>query len=144
MKPTIYALGFFDGVHLGHQALLHTCRELAEQNHCLAGVITFTTHPDALVAGKAPCLLHTAEDRRLLLSGYGMDIVVELPFDEKLMQTHWLAFLTDLVEGGAAGLFVAAISDLAQAAAVRQKNWRPFAKNKICPMPLCPSRKWMG
>ncbi len=102
-KKTIYALGFFDGVHLGHQALLGACRELAEQNDCDAGVITFTTHPDSLVSGEKPALLNSLENRRLLLYGYKMDRVVELPFDEKLKNTHWSAFLSDLMENGAAG-----------------------------------------
>ena len=58
-KKTIYALGFFDGVHLGHQALLAACRHLADNHHCDAGVITFTTHPDTLVTGESPCLLNS-------------------------------------------------------------------------------------
>ena len=40
-EKTIYALGFFDGVHLGHQALLTACRELAKTHGCKAGVVTF-------------------------------------------------------------------------------------------------------
>ena len=102
-KKTIYALGFFDGVHLGHQALLSACRELAAKNNCNAGVITFTNHPDSLVSGKTPALLNSMEDRRLLLLTGGMDYVAELPFDEELMRTHWAAFLRGLVEQGAAG-----------------------------------------
>ena len=102
-EQTIYALGFFDGVHLGHQALLKYCRSLAESHGCKAGAVTFTTHPDGLVAGKTPALLTTNEDKKRLLYAYGMDTVVELPFDRTLMATHWSAFLTQLVEIGAAG-----------------------------------------
>ena len=60
-KPTIYALGFFDGVHLGHQALLTACRHLADKQDCDAGVVTFTTHPDSLVTGESPCNLNPNE-----------------------------------------------------------------------------------
>lgn len=102
-ERTIYALGFFDGVHLGHQALLKACRHLAEQLGCKAGAVTFTTHPDSLVSGKTPALLTTNEDKRRLLQAYGMDTVVELPFDKKLMATPWTAFLEQLLEKGAAG-----------------------------------------
>ena len=102
-ERTIYALGFFDGVHLGHQALLHSCRRLAQENDCNAGVITFTVHPDGLVSGNAPALLNTTEDRKRLLYSFGMDRVVALPFDKALMTTHWSTFLTDLTEQGAAG-----------------------------------------
>lgn len=103
MKPTIYALGFFDGVHLGHQALLRECRRLADLHGCQAGAVTFTAHPDGLVFGKTPALLNTNEDRKLLLHTYGMDSVVELPFDRTLMTTHWSSFLTQLTDCGAAG-----------------------------------------
>ena len=103
MNKTIYALGFFDGVHLGHAALLAACRKLATEYGCKAGVLTFATHPDSLVSGDAPALLNTIEDRQRLLLGYGMNTVWILPFDRQLMTTHWSAFLTQLVEAGAAG-----------------------------------------
>jgi len=92
-ERTIYALGFFDGVHLGHQALLSACLELAQSNGCQAGVVTFTTHPDSLVSGKAPAFLNTIEDRQRLLRFFGMDAIVELPFDNTLMQMSWRDFI---------------------------------------------------
>jgi riboflavin kinase/FMN adenylyltransferase len=103
IEKTIYALGVFDGVHLGHQALLDACRKLAKTNGCKAGAVTFTVHPDGLVSGKAPALLNTIEDRKALLHAYGMDTVVALSFDKALMTTHWSDFLTQLIEQGAAG-----------------------------------------
>ncbi len=102
-RKTIYALGFFDGVHLGHQALLAACRKLAEEAGCAAGVVTFASHPDALVSGKAPALINTSADRTNLLHAYGMETVIELPFDETVMHTHWADFLRQLMESGAAG-----------------------------------------
>ena len=102
-QKIIFALGFFDGVHLGHQALLKACKALAEKHSCRAGVVTFTVHPDALVLGKAPVLLTTTEDRKRLLQAYGAESIWELPFDKEIMTTHWADFLTRLVEAGAAG-----------------------------------------
>lgn len=102
-QKTIYALGFFDGVHLGHQALLKACRQLAEKHSCRTGVVTFTAHPDALVFGKAPVLLTTSEDRKRLLHALGAETVWELPFDKEVMSTHWSDFLTQLVQAGAEG-----------------------------------------
>ena len=58
-EKTIYALGFFDGVHLGHQALLSACRQLADSAGAQAGVVTFSSHPDALVLGQSPKLINT-------------------------------------------------------------------------------------
>lgn len=102
-KKIIYALGFFDGVHLGHQALLKQCVDLAEKHGCRPGAITFTVHPEALVSGNAPTLLNTKQDRKKMLRAYGMKAVKELAFDQNLMSTHWSDFLSQLVEGGAAG-----------------------------------------
>ena len=100
---TIYALGFFDGVHLGHQALLTACKHLAERNGCKAGAVTFTSHPDTLVAGKTPPLINTMRERGALLIARGMTQILQLPFDEKLKNMPWQEFLEDLLQKGAAG-----------------------------------------
>ena len=105
MNKTIYALGFFDGVHLGHQALLTVCRELADKQGCKAAAVTFSSHPDTLVLGKTPRLINTIEDRVRLLKEAGMDDVIVLPFDKKTQTMPWQEFLTLLRENyGGAGL----------------------------------------
>lgn len=91
-EKTIYALGFFDGVHLGHQALLAAGHALAEQTGAKTGVVTFADHPDALVSGKAPLLITSGQDRKRLLAHFGMDTVVELPFDRAMMTMPWQDF----------------------------------------------------
>ena len=102
---TIYALGFFDGVHLGHRALLRQCRELADKFGCKAGVVTFTAHPDGLVKGIAPTLINTPEDRKKLLTACFVDTVVELPFDRELMEMPWQEFFCLLTKNyNAAGI----------------------------------------
>ena len=98
-EKTIYALGFFDGVHLGHQALLDACRMLAKATGCKAGVVTFGNHPDTLVQGQTPSLLTTPESREWILTEhFGMDRVVTLPFDAQLRSMPWEDFLNMLVE----------------------------------------------
>ena len=101
----IYALGFFDGVHLGHQALLRACRELAQQTECLPCALTFDIHPQDLVQGSAPMLINTPSDRRLLLEQFGMAGIHTLQFDEKTRQMPWQDFFRYLTEElNAAGL----------------------------------------
>ena len=102
-QKAIYALGFFDGVHLGHQALLTACVHLARRSDCEAGVVTFDTHPETLVANRAPLLINTVEDRCRMFLTHGLGQLLVLPFDEKLMRMPWQAFLEDLIERGAAG-----------------------------------------
>ena len=104
MVKTVFALGFFDGVHLGHQALLIRCREMAEELGCKAGVVTFLGHPDTLVRGVTPPLINTPVDRKKLLRQFHMDAVVELPFDKAMMQMPWQEFFALLLRYGAAGV----------------------------------------
>ncbi len=107
MEKTIFALGFFDGVHIGHAALLRQCCSLAEQQGCRAGVVTFGTHPDTLVTGQTPRLINTPQDReRLLRETFHMDTVVTLPFDEKLRTMGWADFLDMVRADYAAAGFV--------------------------------------
>ena len=93
-NKTIYALGFFDGVHIGHGALLDICREVAREGGQSSGVVTFSAHPDTLVLGQTPRLINTPEDReRLLRKSYGVDTIVTLPFDRKMRDMPWKSFL---------------------------------------------------
>ena len=105
-EKCVYALGFFDGVHLGHGSLLNACRCLADELGVDAGVVTFSTHPDELVHGTAPGLINTLRDRdSLLKENYHMDTVITLPFDRQMMQCPWQDFFQRLLgEFGAAGL----------------------------------------
>lgn len=105
MNKTIYALGFFDGVHIGHAALLSACRELAQEHGLRSGVVTFGSHPDTLVVGNTPRLINSPKDREWLLrEKFHMQTVVTLPFDERMRAMFWKDFLAMLrTEYGAAG-----------------------------------------
>ena len=96
----IIALGFFDGVHLGHRRLLARARALADANGAAACAFTFDRSP-----GKGD-LLTTLDDRVRLLRTLGrMDEVLVLPFDAALMRTPWDVFAERLrTERGAVGL----------------------------------------
>src|SRR5699024_1962980 len=47
----VMAIGFFDGVHLGHQELLNHAKSLAEKNNVLFTALTFSPHPDEVIKG---------------------------------------------------------------------------------------------
>jgi len=99
----IFALGFFDGVHLGHQALLRECVAMAKELDAEAAAITFEQHPMSLLSNQTPPLLGSLSDRLRLLGRYGIDHVYPLPVTETVMATHWRNFLEELVICGAAG-----------------------------------------
>ncbi len=104
-EKRILALGFFDGVHSGHAALLSACRDLAAKTGALPGALTFTSHPKALTMGAAPGLINTLPDRVRLLKALGMEEVLALPFDRAMMEMPWEVFFqTLLTEHRAAGL----------------------------------------
>lgn len=93
MKHCVLALGFFDGVHLGHGGLLRMARQRADELGLLAACVTFDRHPAALIRGEAPDLLNTPAEREQLMRGlYGMDRVLVLPFDEALRREPWEQF----------------------------------------------------
>lgn len=104
-KQNIYALGFFDGVHLGHQALLSACIRLAEQTASQPCALTFDIHPQDLVQNKAPLLINTPGDRRLLLEQFGIADIHTLQFDQRTRQMPWQDFFRYLINDlQAAGL----------------------------------------
>lgn len=102
-EKRIYALGFFDGVHLGHQALLQECRALAEEYRCATAAITFDAHPQSLFLKDVPPLISSVRDRMLLLQTYGMEYIHVYPVSADVMSTPWGVFLEQLLENGAAG-----------------------------------------
>lgn len=104
-EKTVYALGFFDGVHLGHQALLQACHTLSQTLGATPGVVTFDGHPQTLTQGAPPVLINAGQDRYRLLEEQGAQRIVCLPFDDGLMHMPWQAFFRMLTEEyAAAGL----------------------------------------
>jgi riboflavin kinase/FMN adenylyltransferase len=97
----VIALGFFDGVHLGHGGLLQKARQVAHERGCTATVLTFDQHPDNLVMAHPTPLINTRDDRAWLCkSQYGMDECIFAHFDRAMQSMSWQAFVTDyLVKG---------------------------------------------
>ena len=101
----IIALGFFDGVHRGHKALLQACCDLAQQTGLEAAALTFDAHPEALTLGKAPKLINTNSDRVRLLRNLGIGPVYTIRFDRETMSMPWQDFFRLLLEDfNAAGI----------------------------------------
>lgn len=99
-QPCILALGFFDGVHIGHGGLLRRTREVANRLGLPAAALTFDTHPDTLVFEKDMPLLNTAADREYLMrSLYGIDTVLTLHFDRAMMMLPWEQFAEKILFG---------------------------------------------
>ena len=102
------ALGFFDGVHLGHQALVRRTVERGAERGFLPAVFTFDRSPREFVTGLPVPLLTTAEERRRAVESLfpGTEVIVA-PFDRAMMTMGWEDFVRMLVRRYQAGWLVA-------------------------------------
>ena len=103
----VIALGFFDGVHIGHGALLRRTRERATELGLRAAAMSFDSHPDTLVSGVPVPLINSMDDRAALMRRlYGIDDVIFAHFDRAMMEMPWEDFLGDFLvrQHGAAHL----------------------------------------
>jgi len=83
-KGAVVSLGMFDGVHLGHQAILRANVARAVELGAESTVVTFRRHPKHLLLGRAPKTLTSLEHRLELFARAGVQHSVVLPFDEAL------------------------------------------------------------
>ncbi|MDJ0771587.1 MAG: bifunctional riboflavin kinase/FAD synthetase [Ilumatobacter sp.] len=93
-ERTVVTIGAYDGLHLGHQAVIAQVRALAAERGARSGVVTFNRHPATIVRPESAPKLLTDHDQRLeLLEATGVDVAVVLPFDEAQSQEAPLAFV---------------------------------------------------
>jgi len=92
------------------------------------------------VKGENPCLLNTAQDRGLLLCGYKMPTVVELPFNEELMHTHWSVFLNSLVAQGAGGFVCGSDFRFGAGGIGTAKKLEAFCQERALPYAIVPQQ----
>ena len=92
-KKRVVALGFFDGVHIGHGALMRRTASRAAELGVEPAVVSFDTHPDTLVKGEAVPLIGSAADREELIERlYGIKSVILIHFNWTMMHTPWNQF----------------------------------------------------
>ena len=104
----VIALGFFDGVHLGHQALLRRAKDRAAEKGFTPALFTFDRSPREFVTGVPVPLLTTPEERRQAAEElFGIGEVIVAPFDRALMTMPWVDFVLMLAQRYRAGWLVA-------------------------------------
>ncbi len=94
---SVVAVGVFDGVHLGHQRLLHQLLEMASALQGMPTVVTFANHPDQLLHGTAPEPLVGVTHRLRLLRRAGVMRLVLLTFEPRLMNMSARDFAADVL-----------------------------------------------
>jgi len=97
-EEKVIALGFFDGGHMGHAALLRRTVEEAAKRGVTPAVFTFDRVPKEVITG-IPCpLINSPEDRKDLLRRlYGIEEVIMAPFDDEMRTTSWDTFVTEIL-----------------------------------------------
>ena len=100
MERRVIALGFFDGVHLGHGALLERTAALGKEYGASTAALTFDIHPDELVRGETVLLLNSRQEREHLVKTlYGLDELLTLHFDRQRMEQPWEDFVESTLLG---------------------------------------------
>ena len=95
--PVVLCIGFFDGVHLGHQAVVRAARNLADAKQAACWVLTFANHPATILRPqKAPALLTTNETKQSLISELGADALLMPPFTPELSRLSPEDFFKEL------------------------------------------------
>lgn len=97
-KPVVATIGFFDGVHLGHQFLINRLAEMAKQENLESMVITFDCHPrQVLQSNYQPRMLSTLEEKLEKLEKTASDHIVVLHFDKALAQLTSKQFMESIL-----------------------------------------------
>ena len=98
-KKRAIALGFFDGIHIGHSALMRKVLEIGRDKGLVPSVITFDAHPLSLVSGETVPLINSPEDRAGLIHRiFGIDDIIFLHFDRETANMTWFDFIGHLID----------------------------------------------
>ena len=82
-RPLHLAIGIFDGVHLGHRAVIESAVQSARRSGGVSAVLTFDPHPSAVLRpAQATKLLMSRAAKARVLGELGVEIVITQPFDE--------------------------------------------------------------
>jgi riboflavin kinase/FMN adenylyltransferase len=96
--PCAATIGFFDGIHRGHQHLIATLKEKAQSSRLPTMVITFARHPrQVLQSDWQPQLLSTASEKESLLEQLDIDYLVVLQFDQKMAALSAREFMNQIL-----------------------------------------------
>lgn len=94
------AMGVFDGVHIGHQAVIDRAVRAAEKSGGLAGLLTFDPHPIRVIAPqKAPSsLLETLDHKVRVAEAHGIKLLIPLHFDLEMAKIEAADFVSELMK----------------------------------------------
>jgi riboflavin kinase/FMN adenylyltransferase len=97
-KKVCLAIGFFDGVHLGHQQIIRQTISDARQHDAIAVVLTFDRHPNSIVApDRVPPLIYSLPQKLRAIESLGADALLLIQFDKKFSEQTGGEFIRNLI-----------------------------------------------
>ena len=95
-KKRVIALGFFDGVHVGHAALMRATVAEAKRLGAIPSVMSFDRHPATAITGKPVPMINSNQDRIWLMEHYyGIEEVILAEFNDKMQHQPWDEFVEE-------------------------------------------------
>lgn len=96
-EPTAICIGHFDGVHLGHQALIHDTNKRSKQLKIKSAMITFDPDPQAILSHRPTKLITTIKEKISRVDFFGIDILYIIKFDQELAKLNPDEFITKIL-----------------------------------------------
>ncbi|WP_018924329.1 FAD synthetase family protein [Salsuginibacillus kocurii] len=98
-KPAVFALGFFDGLHKGHQVLIQKAKNMAIQRGEQLAVMTFDVHPSTVIPNKEPRhrLLSPLQHKKRKLEDMGVDYLYLIQFDMQVAKVPHQTFVKEFL-----------------------------------------------
>ncbi len=103
--PSVVTIGAFDGVHLGHQALIAQVVAMARARGWRSVVVTFFPHPAVVLRGETPFYLTSPEEKRAHIARLGVDLLIQIPFTLETARIRAADFIEQLVRIGMRALW---------------------------------------
>ena len=97
-QPTAVTIGNFDGLHMGHRALISLTKDFAKEENLKSVVFTFNPHPMFLLKNRVhSALVMAPEEKKYIIESLGVDTYIEYPFSLEFASMEPEKFANELI-----------------------------------------------
>lgn len=98
-KPSVMALGYFDGIHRGHQKVISTAKKIADEKGVASSVMTFYPHPSVVLGKSSPQVeaITPLDEKINLIDEMGIDVLYIVKFDTTIAGLTPQQFVDDYI-----------------------------------------------